>query len=130
MWLCNCQTSLMNVDIDIVSVANMIHHWISVQYDTIVINWRFNIFTMHMHICQFEHYPKRSQVNLDSSFWANLIGLKTPIVYTKSQSFLIFGTGNEDFKGFLSYIYGHGGHLSQRTETIWIPSNSVHIRMV
>ena len=47
--------------------------------------------------------------------WTNYDGLKTPMLHTKPQGHLPFGSREEDFWRVFT-IYGHGGHLGHVTQ--------------
>ena len=58
--------------------------------------------------------------------WINLLGPTSPMLHTKSQSHLPFGSG-EDFLRVYT-IYGNGGHLGHVTRTIWTNLVSLSLR--
>ena len=51
--------------------------------------------------------------------WTNLVYLKSLILYINIQPQSILGSGEENSLVVFT-IYGHGGHLIQWCETIWI----------
>ena len=58
--------------------------------------------------------------------WINLLGPTSPMLHTKSQGHLPFGSG-EDFLRVYT-IYGNGGHLGHVTRTIWTNLGSLSLR--
>ena len=64
-------------------------------------------------------WPCRKKVKCQRTtiFLATLVDLSSPMIWAKIQLQGILGSGEEDFLKVVT-IYGHGGHLGQRTATI------------